>query len=76
MNERVKSLSEAAGFVFWKKESWGPGPGHIDWSCKYDSELEQLVKLVVLESAEWINANVGHVTAEAKQELVKHFGVE
>ena len=33
MNERIKELVEEAGFILWGNEEWGPGEGHVDWSC-------------------------------------------
>lgn len=54
MNKHVRELAAQAGFVFWDKEEWGPGPGHIDWSSSYDKELETLVKLVVQDCADTI----------------------
>jgi len=46
MDKRTQELAEQAGFVFWGNESWGPGPGHIDWSCDYNEESEKFIKLV------------------------------
>lgn len=46
MNSTVRDLAQKAGFSFWEDESWGPGPGHIDWSCDYDSEFEAFVALL------------------------------
>ena len=48
MNERIKQLAEQAGFVLWKNESWNPGDT-VDWSCRYDDELEKFAKLIVRE---------------------------
>lgn len=57
MNDIVKKLAEKAGFVFWDKDAyWGPGPDHIDWSSKYDKELEKLVKLIVMDCADTIES--------------------
>ena len=46
MNKTIQELVEAAGFMMWNDESWGPGPGHIDWSAVYDQEFEQFLKLL------------------------------
>ena len=47
MNEVIKKLAKEAGFVFWKKEPWGPGEDHIDWSSNYDKELAKFAYLVI-----------------------------
>jgi hypothetical protein len=46
MNERIKLLAEQAGFMLWRDESWNPGDV-IDWSARYDDELEKFVELIV-----------------------------
>jgi hypothetical protein len=51
MNKKIKKLAREAGFVFWKKETWGPGEDHIDWSSNYDKELKKFAKLVRKEYA-------------------------
>lgn len=45
MNKRTKELAEEAGFMLWADEHWNPGDV-IDWSARYDDELEKLVELV------------------------------
>lgn len=50
MNERTKELAEESGFILWADEPWNPGDV-IDWSCRYDEELQKLVELVVRECA-------------------------
>lgn len=47
MNPKIKQLAEQAGFVFWDKESWGPGEGHIDWSSNYDKEIEKFAQILM-----------------------------
>lgn len=49
MDKRTRELAEQAGFVFWGEESWGPGPGHIDWSCDYTEELVKFDQLMRAE---------------------------
>jgi len=56
MDKRTQELAEQAGFVFWGNESWGPGPGHIDWSCNYDEEFNKLDQLLREEYEKKINA--------------------
>ena len=46
MNDVIKKLAKEAGFVFWKKEPWGPGQDHIDWSSNYDKELVKFAELL------------------------------
>ena len=48
MNKKYIELAEQAGFGLWGKESWNPGDV-IDWSARYDKELETLCDLIVQE---------------------------
>ena len=47
MKDYIKDLAKEAGFSIWENESWGPGPGNIDWSSNYDNELQTLVDLLI-----------------------------
>lgn len=47
--EVVETLLKRAGFEFWGNESWGPGPGNIDWACKYDKEIWEFARLLTEE---------------------------
>ena len=51
MKKKIRKLAKKAGFVIWGDVSWGPGKGHIDWSCDYDNELKKFAKLVKKEYA-------------------------
>ena len=63
MNERIEGL--------W----WAARIGYNNQSC--DPEvLEKFAELIVNECADWINDNVGMIDEEARQDLLKHFGVE
>ena len=46
MDPKIKKLAKKAGFVIWGDASWGPGKGHIDWSCNYDEELIKFAELL------------------------------
>ena len=50
MNDTMIELAKQAGFVFWQKESHGPGPNNIDWSCNYDNEFDKYSKLLIQET--------------------------
>lgn len=84
INERIKQLALEAGFVPWGDESWNPGDT-VDWSSRYDDELEKFAELIVQEcivqiqlttardpqtSAQY-QQSVGHI-----HRIRKHFGVE
>ena len=49
MNERIKNLAEQAGFALWEDEEWKPHGEVIDWSSRYDDELEKFAQLIVQE---------------------------
>ena len=46
MDPKIRKLAKKAGFVIWGDASWGPGKGHIDWSCNYDDELIKFAELL------------------------------
>ena len=41
----------------WKDESWNPGDV-IDWSCRYDDELEKFFDLIVRECIRTIQMGI------------------
>lgn len=50
MNKNLLAAAERADFCFWEDESWGPGPGNIDWSSSdYSKELEVFAKEILLD---------------------------
>jgi hypothetical protein len=51
MNDKIKELAERAGFQLWQDEEWNPGDV-IDWSCRYDDELEKFAELLIERCAE------------------------
>ena len=46
MNDKIQELAKKSGFIFWKDEPWGPGPGNIDWSCDYTDEFKVFANLL------------------------------
>ena len=82
MNEQIKKLANQAGFVLWKNESWNPGDT-VDWSCRYDDELEKFAELIVKECVVICRDIDGEDNIDAKSgrqdcavEIKEHFGVE
>jgi hypothetical protein len=71
MNEQIKLFAEQAGFVMWEDESWNPGDV-IDWSTRYDTELEKFANIIIFECFKLAVFNGNHATAKAIKE---HFGV-
>lgn len=47
ISEDYLKLAEESGFCLWENESWGPGPGHIDWSCQYDEEFQRYSEALI-----------------------------
>ena len=64
MNERIRELAEQAGFMLWKNESWNPGDV-VDWSARYDDELEKFYDLVVQDCANFVREEYDHEHAES-----------
>jgi hypothetical protein len=82
MNRKYIELAEKAGFSLWGKETWNPGDV-IDWSARYDKELEKFAELIVRECAGLfpnvyveIENEYGHTPVIAADYIKKHFGVE
>lgn len=71
MNKQIKLFAEQAGFVMWEDESWNPGDV-IDWSSRYDTELEKFANMLIFECYKLAVFNGNHATAKA---IVEHFGV-
>lgn len=49
---KAMNLARQADFQFWDGENWAPELQAIDWSCDYDDEIVELVRLTVRECAE------------------------
>ena len=72
MNEQIKLFAEQAGFMMWEDEPWNPGDV-VDWSTRYDTELEKFANMIIFECFKLAVFNGNHATAKAIKE---HFGVE
>lgn len=81
MNRKYIELAEKAGFGLWGKESWNPGDV-IDWSARYDKELETLCDYIVdeccLKLLDMDEKTKGqhNYYKHASLEILKHFGVK
>ena len=75
MNNKIQQLAEKAGFIFWENESWGPGPGNIDWGGDYTAEFQEFVRLLVDECA-YVAAVHSGAAAEVGNIVKEHFGVK
>ena len=64
MNERIRELTEQAGFVLWD--------GAVDWASNYDDELEKFAELIVRECAN-VALREDHEPGEC---ILRHFGVK
>ena len=45
--QRAMELARQADFEFWDGETWAPKLQAVDWSCDYDDQLVELVRLTV-----------------------------
>lgn len=74
MNKKITTLAERAGFVLWQDEPWNPGDV-VDWSARYDEELNTFARLLVQHCAEYVQQLVDQrvPASEYPQRLVKHF---
>lgn len=89
MNEKIKELSEKAGFLLWEDEPWKPEGAIVDWSSQYDGELERFAELIVRECIDCVrgagltdevavknNLGFNDGLSAAVVNVQKHFGVE
>lgn len=61
MNDLIQEFAEQAG---------------LNAALLFNKEkLEKFTELIVKESANWINENVGMIDEEARKDLLKHFGI-
>ena len=76
MNKRIKELAEQAGFMLWGKETWNPGDV-VDWSARYDEELEKFAELIIRECVEVVKWTPSQFpNDEYVKNIKEHFGVE
>jgi hypothetical protein len=66
MARRLDEIMKSCTTVKWNDSRSG----------RVDFDREKFAQLLVHESADWINLNVGMITPEARADLLKHFGVE
>ena len=76
MNQKIKKLAEDAGFCYWQDESWGPGPGHIDWGCSYDEEFKKYTEALITECAEIAFCNAHCGGSDISVLIRDYFGIE
>lgn len=67
--QKTMELAKAADFQFWEGELWGPELQAIDWSCDYDDQLVELVKLTVKQCS----ALADHDNSRIR--ILEHFGL-
>lgn len=80
MNNKIKKLAEEAGFMLWGEETWNPGDA-IDWSARYDTELEKFADLIVKECSDVAHKCILEDGSDFPLKSVayrikEHFGVE
>lgn len=62
------NLARQADFQFWEGEAWAPELQAIDWSCDYDNEIVELVRLTVRQCAALADDN-------SRTRILEHFGM-
>lgn len=66
--QKAMELARVADFQFWEGELWAPELQCIDWSCDYDDQIVELVRLTVRQCA----ALAG---ADSRTRILEHFGL-
>ena len=69
MNERIRELAEQAANGMLAFDAEG------DWHLS-QSEAKRFAVLVITETTNWINENVGYVDVTARADMFRHFGIE
>ena len=65
---KAMELARQADFQFWEGEAWRPELQAIDWSCDYDDEVVELVRLTVRQCAVLAGA-------DSRVRILEHFGM-
>lgn len=65
---KAMELARQADFEFWQGEAWAPEVQAIDWSCDYDDEVVELVRLTVRQCASLAGA-------DSRVRILEHFGM-
>lgn len=65
---KAMELARQADFQFWEGEPWKPDLQAIDWSCDYDDEVVELVRLTVRECAVLAGG-------DSRVRILEHFGM-
>lgn len=76
MNERIKLLADATAKLMPSgvyNTEYESGKKGVEFT---EDALEKFTELIVNETADWINDNVGMIDEDARADLLKHFGVE
>ena len=66
--QRAMELARQADFEFWDGETWAPELQAVDWSCDYDDQLVELVRLTVRQCATLADPN-------SRVRILEHFGL-
>lgn len=66
--QKAMELARGADFEFWQGEGWAPEVQAIDWSCDYDDEVVELVRLTVKQCASLAGA-------DSRTRILEHFGL-
>ena len=76
MNERIKVLTEQAGFIRFSPDEDCDTP--IDWSCDYTTALEKFAELIVRECTDVVADAVDHREPASTyvSKIKEHFGVD
>jgi hypothetical protein len=74
MNEQIKLLAEQAGFVLWKDEDYNPGD-IIDWSSRYDNELQKFSELLIAKCIEICNKVSQDADIKTKNKFLTEAGI-
>ena len=75
MNKRIEELAVSSGIYDSLCDPYD-ALKNGDYYNSIKIDLEKFAELIINETTNWINENVGYVDAAARADLMKHFGVE
>lgn len=73
MNEKIKSMLEAAGFMMWEDEAWAPPDGGVDWNGDYSVELTTFIHDLVCQAARVAATAEGEFNDRVYYAVFDHF---
>jgi hypothetical protein len=73
MNDRIKQMLAAAGFMMWDGEAWAPKGAVVDWNADYTVELTTFIHNLICQAARVAATAEGEFNNEVYYAVFDHF---